>query len=155
MNFIVGQLLMHCNSSSAFWLFIELIEECELRDIFQKDLPGLNKHTYIIRLLVKKHLPEIHEHFEEHQVRPEMYASDWIFSVFTSVLPEEDSEVTSAFFSLFFQYKWEFFYKLILTILTHIKDKILANDDMFAILQQVKIAMSNKNDPFNYANAYQ
>ena len=93
---------MHCNTSLTFWLFIELIEECELRDIFQKDLPGLNKHTYIIRLLVKKHLPEIHEHFEEHQVRPEMYASDWIFSVFTSVLPEDDSEITAAFFSLFF-----------------------------------------------------
>ena len=84
-----------------------------------------------------------------------MYASDWIFSVFTSVLPEDDSEITAAFFSLFFQYKWEFFYKLILTILTHIKDKILENDDMFSILQQVKIAMSNKNDPYNYAVAYQ
>jgi hypothetical protein len=26
---------------------------------------------------------------------------------------------------------------------------------MFSILQQVKIAMSNKNDPYNYANAVQ
>lgn len=134
MNFIVGQLLMHCNSTLAFWLFVELIEECELRDIFQKGLPGLNKHTYIIRLLVKKHLPDLHVHFEFHNVRPEMYASDWIFSVFTSVLPETDSVVTAAFFSLFFKYKWEFFYKLILTILSHIQDKILETDDMFSIL---------------------
>ena len=35
------------------------------------------------------------------------------------------------------------------------KDKILKNDDMFSILQQVKIAMSNKNDPYNYADTYQ
>jgi hypothetical protein len=82
-----------------------------------------------------KHLPDLHLHFEEHSVRPEMYASDWIFSVFTSVLPETDSLVTSAFFSLFFKYKWEFFYKLILTILFHIQDKILETDDMFSILQ--------------------
>jgi hypothetical protein len=104
----------------AFWLFIELIEECELRDIFQKGLPGLAKHAYCIRLLVKKHLPKLHTHFEEHGVRPEMYASDWIFSVFTSVLPETDTITTAAFFSLFFKYKWEFFYKLVLTILNHI-----------------------------------
>jgi hypothetical protein len=125
MNFIVGQLLMHCNSTLAFWLFVELIEECELRDIFQPNLPGLNKHTYIIRLLVMKHLPKLHDHFESFSVRPEMYASDWIFSVFTSVLPENETAITSAFFSSFFKYKWEFFYKLILTILQHIQDKLL------------------------------
>lgn len=155
MNFIAGQLIVHCNSTVAFWLFVELIEECELRDIFQQNLPGLTKHTYIIRLLVKKHLPKLHEHFEQFNVRPEMYASDWIFSVFTSVLPENETEVTAAFFNLFFQFKWEFFYKLILTILNHIKDKVLQFDDMMSILQQVKIAMSNKNDPYNYAEMYQ
>jgi len=35
-----------------------------------------------------KHLPDLHEHFEHYQVRPELYASDLIFSVFTMVLPE-------------------------------------------------------------------
>lgn len=82
-----------------------------------------------------------------------MYASDWIFSAFASVLPENETHITSAFFSSFFKYKWEFFYKLILTILQHIQEKLLEEQDMFSILQQVKIAMSNKNDPYNYANA--
>ena len=82
-----------------------------------------------------KHLPKLHEHFEEHSVRPEMYASDWIFSVFCSVLPEEDSSITASFFEKFFKYKWEFFYKLVLTILNHIQDKLLAQDDMFSCLQ--------------------
>ena len=70
MNFIVGQLLIHCSETLAFWLFIELIEECELRDVFQNGLPGLNKHVYCIWLLVKKHLPKLHDHFEEHSVSP-------------------------------------------------------------------------------------
>lgn len=134
MNFIVGQLLIHCNEVLAFWLFIELIEECELRDIFQKDLPGLKKHTYCIRLLVKKHLPKLHDHFEEYGVNPQMYASDWIFSVFTSVLPETDTDTTAAFFTLFFKYKWEFFYKLVLTILSHIQNDLLKEDEMFGII---------------------
>ena len=70
--------------------------------------------------MVKKHLPALHEHFEDLGVTADLYASDWIFSVFTSVLPENNTEVTSAFFTLFFKYKWEFFYKLVLTILSHI-----------------------------------
>ena len=41
MNFLVGQLLMHCSGTLTFWLFVELIEECELRDIYQVGLPGL------------------------------------------------------------------------------------------------------------------
>ena len=120
MNFLVGQLLIHCSDTLTFWLFIDLIEECECRDIFQVGLPGLSKHAYIIKLLVKTHLPVIHFHFEEHQVQSEMYASDWIFSLFCSVLPESSSTVTSSFFTQFFTYKWEFFYKLVLSILEHI-----------------------------------
>ena len=85
----------------------------------------MRKHIYIIRLLVKKHLPEIHSHFEQHLVRPEMYASDWIFSVFCSVLPEQDTHLTEAFFSQFFKHRWEFFYKLVLTILKHTEKLLL------------------------------
>jgi hypothetical protein len=96
---------------------VELIEQCELRDIYQIGLPGLQKHSKIIERLVLKHIPDLQKHFDFHGVTPMMYASDWIFSLFTSVLPETDSEVTSAFFNYFFEYKWEFFYKLILTIL--------------------------------------
>mmetsp|Transcript_39754 Transcript_39754/g.60930 ORF Transcript_39754/g.60930 Transcript_39754/m.60930 type:complete len:155 (-) Transcript_39754:630-1094(-) len=154
MNFIVGQLLMHCSQSLAFWMFVNLIEECECRDIFMRGLPGLTKHIYIIRLLVKKHLPKLHDHFEEYQVRPEMYASDWIFSMFCSILPEQETDITGAFFSLFFKYKWEFFYKLVLTILEHIQFLLLRQDDMFSVLQQVKIAMSNKNDYYSYNAVY-
>lgn len=98
-----------------------------------------------------KHIPEVQKHFEEYGITPTMYASDWIFSLFTSVLPESDSEVTAAFFNLFFEYKWEFFYKLILTILQFVKVKLLAAVDMMQIMQEIKILMSNRNDPYYQA----
>ena len=123
---MVGQLLMHCSETLAFWLFVTLIEEYDLRDIFQNGLPGLQKHTYIIRLLIMKHLPKTHQHLEKYQVKPEMYASDLIFSAFTMVLPETQHDVTAAFFNNYFRYRWEFFYKLILTILEHVSPQILA-----------------------------
>jgi hypothetical protein len=34
MNFIVGSLLMHCAEEAAFWLFVSLIEDYEMRDIY-------------------------------------------------------------------------------------------------------------------------
>ena len=39
MNFIVGALLFHCSEEIAFWLFVSLIEEHEIRDVY---LPGKN-----------------------------------------------------------------------------------------------------------------
>jgi hypothetical protein len=56
---------MHCSAPVTFWLFVELIEECEIRDIYQVGLPGLKKHAYIIKMLVEEHLPTLAEHFEE------------------------------------------------------------------------------------------
>ena len=82
-----------------------------------------------------KNIPDLHEHFEVYQVRPEMYASDWIFSVFCSVLPENEFDVTAQFFNQFFIYRFEFFYKLILTILNHIEDSVYDHQEMFSILQ--------------------
>jgi hypothetical protein len=76
-------------------------------------------------MLVKKHLPDLYDHLEEHSAKSEMYASEWIFSLFTSILPEYDSKVTSTFFTYFFKYKWEFFYKLVLSILNYLKEKLL------------------------------
>lgn len=45
MNFIVGSLLFHTSEVMAFWLFVSLLEDCELRDIYLPKLPGLYKHS--------------------------------------------------------------------------------------------------------------
>jgi len=63
MNFIVGALLYHCSEVIAFWLFVSLIEDHELRDIFLPGLPGLYKHTQIINMLLIEKLGNIHRHF--------------------------------------------------------------------------------------------
>jgi hypothetical protein len=63
MNFIVGALLYHANEVITFWLFVTLIEDCELRDIYMAGLPGLFKHSHIISALVSTNMPLLAEHF--------------------------------------------------------------------------------------------
>lgn len=53
MNFIVGCLLYHCSEEIAFWIFVTLIENFEMRDIFEYKLPGLYKHCFVIENLLK------------------------------------------------------------------------------------------------------
>jgi Rab-GTPase-TBC domain len=35
MNFIVASLLYHCDEEIAFWIFVSLLEDYELRDIYE------------------------------------------------------------------------------------------------------------------------
>ena len=62
MNFIVASLLFHCNEVISFWLFVSLIEDYELRDIYLPGLPGLYKHSQIIEILVMENLRDLYSH---------------------------------------------------------------------------------------------
>lgn len=52
MNFIVGALLLHSTEEVAFWLFVALIEDYQMRDIYQPNLPGLYKHIATLEHLI-------------------------------------------------------------------------------------------------------
>jgi hypothetical protein len=87
MNFIVASLLYHCSEEISFWIFVTLIEDYELRDIFETNLPGLYKHAHVITNLMETDLPELHKHFLDHGILVEMYASDWVICMFASLIP--------------------------------------------------------------------
>lgn len=48
MNHIVDALMQHCSEEVAFWLFVSLIEDYQMRDIYQVGIPGLYKHIALI-----------------------------------------------------------------------------------------------------------
>jgi len=135
MNFVVASLLYHAEEPVAFWLYVSLIEDCEIRDIYLPGLPGLYKHTQIIEILIQENLPEIFYHFRAHQIKVEMYASDWLFGLFASVIPLEKMKT---FFNLFFKFKWVFFYKMVLSILKKLEHDILAESELWDILNSIK-----------------
>ncbi len=70
MNFIVGALLYHASEEIAFWLFVSLLEDYELREVYipgtlasnSLGLPGLYKHTQIIDMLILQNCRELYQH---------------------------------------------------------------------------------------------
>ena len=61
MNMLVGAILFHCRGDevSSFWIFVSLIENYEMRQIYQTGLPGLDQHGEVIQILIGKHLPHL------------------------------------------------------------------------------------------------
>ena len=71
-----------------------------------------------------------------------MYASDWIFALFSNVIPTAKMD---KFFDGFFKNGWIFFYKFTMTLLRILSPKILAADDLSDILDIIKLPMDRKN----------
>jgi len=87
MNFVVGALLYHCSEEVAFWLFVSLIEDYEMRDIYEPRLPGLFKHSQLLQLLQMEYMNDLFHHLCLHGLQVEMYASDWLFALFSNIMP--------------------------------------------------------------------
>ena len=62
MNFVVAALLYHCSEDITFWLFVSLLEDFEIRDVYLAGLPGLYKRTYIIDELIRLNFEELSNH---------------------------------------------------------------------------------------------
>ena len=82
MNLVAGALLMHAEESVAFWLFVSLVEDYEVREIFTDSLGGVQHHCGVIQKLVERYLPKLAKHFEQHGIDIHMFASSWILSLF-------------------------------------------------------------------------
>ncbi len=59
-------------------------------------------------------MPMVHYNVTENNIRANVYASEWIFGLFASVIPYD---YMGDFFDKFFKHKWIFFYQLILSLL--------------------------------------
>jgi hypothetical protein len=150
MNFIAGALLWHSTEEDAFWLFVSLMEDYELRDNYMPRLPGLSKHAQMIDILVLEYLPALHFHFAEHRVLVEMYATDWCFSLFGSVVPIRE---LAPIYDSFFREGWIFFYKIVLVILNRLEAVLLRRSETGEILSPLKPAHQSQRHCKDFLNS--
>ena len=71
----------------------------------------------------------------------EMYASDWIFTLFSNIIPITQMH---NFFDSFFEEGWSFFYRFSLTFLKSLMTNLLEADDLSELLSLIKLKSSKK-----------
>lgn len=143
MNYIVGALLWHCTEVDAFWIFVGLMERHELRDTYLPGFPGLSKHCQIIQLLTLEKLSNLHRHFAQFDVTCKMYATEWCFSLFGSVVPANEMVTV---LDEFFKKGWIFFYKFVMYILFRLESRLLAANDLADIIMPLKICHKSQRE---------
>jgi len=71
-----------------------------------------------------------------------MYASDWVFCLFSNILP---IDLMTDFYDNFFAQGWPFFYRFSLSMLGIFKDKLLEEDEFSGILTHIKFKTPEKD----------
>lgn len=88
-------------------------------------------------------MPELYKHFIQHNILVEMYASDWIFCLFSNIIP---LPLIGDFYDIFIEKGWVFFYRFSMSMLGVFKDKLLEEDDFSGILSHIKFKTPDKHN---------
>jgi hypothetical protein len=124
MNLIVGAILFHCRGDevSTFWIFVSLIENYEMRQIYQQGLPGLDQHGEVIQILINRYLPNLGAVFQRQGIQYLIYFSDWLFTLFAKLIPVQ---IMNIFLDSFLKEGWPYFYKVCLSFFRALEHEIL------------------------------
>ena len=132
MNFIVGFFLYHCEEYIAFWLFVALIEEYDLRPIFMKDFPGLKLHVNRVEFILQKEYDYMWKIFIKFGVKVEIFMVERVFSLFSSLIP---LDLQMDFYKGFFSQGWIFFYKMCISSILNLNGTFSEVDEIYMALK--------------------
>ncbi|KAF6201001.1 hypothetical protein GE061_005448, partial [Apolygus lucorum] len=85
-GFIVGLLLMLMPEEEAFAVFVKLMKDYRMRDMFKPSMAELGLCMYQLENLVQELMPDLHNHFNSQSFHTSMYASSWFLTLFTTAL---------------------------------------------------------------------
>ncbi|XP_056605782.1 ecotropic viral integration site 5 protein homolog isoform X3 [Triplophysa dalaica] len=85
--FIVGLLLMQMPEEEAFCVFVKLMQDYRLRELFKPTMAELGLCMYQFEFMIQEQLPELYVHFQSQSFHTSMYASSWFLTIFLTSFP--------------------------------------------------------------------
>uniref|UniRef100_A0A8D1BN69 Ecotropic viral integration site 5 like n=1 Tax=Sus scrofa TaxID=9823 RepID=A0A8D1BN69_PIG len=85
--FIVGLLLMQMPEEEAFCVFVRLMQEYRLRELFKPSMAELGLCIYQFEYMLQEQLPDLNTHFRSQSFHTSMYASSWFLTLFLTTFP--------------------------------------------------------------------
>uniref|UniRef100_A0AAQ6ALD5 Rab-GAP TBC domain-containing protein n=1 Tax=Amphiprion ocellaris TaxID=80972 RepID=A0AAQ6ALD5_AMPOC len=123
--FIVGLLLMQMPEEEAFCVFVRLMQEYRLRELFKPSMAELGLCIYQFEYLLQEQLPELNVHFRSQSFHTSMYASSWFLTLFLTFLP---LPVATRIFDIFMYEGLEIIFRVGLAILQYNQTDLIQLD---------------------------
>ncbi|XP_073973180.1 ecotropic viral integration site 5 isoform X9 [Rhodnius prolixus] len=125
-GFIVGLLLMlQMPEEEAFAVFVKLMKDYRMRDMFKPTMAELGLCMYQLENLVQELMPDLHNHFNSQSFHTSMYASSWFLTLFTTALA---LPTACRIIDVFLSEGMDIIFKVALALLTMGKETLLQLD---------------------------
>uniref|UniRef100_A0A8D3C1M9 Ecotropic viral integration site 5 n=1 Tax=Scophthalmus maximus TaxID=52904 RepID=A0A8D3C1M9_SCOMX len=140
--FIVGLLLMQMPEEEAFCVFVKLMQDYRLRELFKPSMAELGLCMYQFEFMIQEQLPELHMHFQAQSFHTSMYASSWFLTIFLTSFP---LSVATRIFDIFMCEGLEIVFRVGLAIL-QMNQAELIQLDMEGMLQHFQRVIPHQLD---------
>ena len=104
-----------------------------------QNFPDLKIHVKRIELILKKEYENIWNTFIKYGVKVEIFMVEWVFSLFSSLIP---LELQMDFYKGFFSEGWIFFYKMCISSILNLNGAYFEVDEIYIALKNDE----NKNE---------
>ncbi|XP_037260070.1 rab GTPase-activating protein 1-like isoform X3 [Falco rusticolus] len=86
-SFLAAVLLLHMPEEEAFCVFVKIMYDYGLRDLYRNNFEDLHCKFFQLEKLMQEQLPDLHSHFSDLNLEAHMYASQWFLTLFTAKFP--------------------------------------------------------------------
>ncbi|XP_067846027.1 ecotropic viral integration site 5 protein homolog isoform X3 [Heptranchias perlo] len=140
--FIVGLLLMQMPEEEAFCVFVKLMQDYRLRELFKPSMAELGLCMYQFEWMIQEQLPELHVHFQSQSFHTSMYSSSWFLTIFLTTFP---LPVATRLFDIFMSEGLEIVFRVGLAILQANQAELMQLD-MEGMLQHFQKVIPHQFD---------
>ncbi|CAH2311547.1 ecotropic viral integration site 5 homolog isoform X4 [Pelobates cultripes] len=140
--FIVGLLLMQMPEEEAFCVFVKLMQDYRLRELFKPSMAELGLCMYQFECMIQEQLPELYVHFQAQSFHTSMYASSWFLTIFLTSFP---LPVATRLFDIFMSEGLEIVFRAGLAVL-QMNQTELMQLDMEGMLQHFQKVIPHQFD---------
>lgn len=140
--FIVGLLLMQMPEEEAFCVFVKLMQDYRLRELFKPSMAELGLCMYQFECMIQEQLPEMFVHFQAQSFHTSMYASSWFLTIFLTSFP---LPIATRLFDIFMSEGLEIVFRAGLAVL-QMNQAELMQLDMEGMLQHFQKVIPHQFD---------
>ncbi|XP_044288524.1 ecotropic viral integration site 5 protein homolog isoform X2 [Varanus komodoensis] len=79
--------VMKMPEEEAFCVFVKLMQDYRLRELFKPSMAELGLCMYQFECMIQEQLPELYLHFQAQSFHTSMYASSWFLTIFLTSFP--------------------------------------------------------------------
>lgn len=128
--------------ANAFELLKHLMFKRQMRAKYLPDMKQFQLQLYQLSRLLKDHIPELYDWFDQHDISPTLYAAPWILTVFSSHFP---LGFVARVFDLLFLESFDVIFRCAIALLEVHKEQLLQRDNFEDIMNYLKTVVPKIN----------